>query len=111
MHELSLAGAIAGIVTRAAGGRAVTAVDIDCGALRQVVPDTLAYCWGLVVEATPLAGADLRIRQIPATLACRDCGADTVVDRLPLLRCQHCQSVNVSLTSGEEFLVRSIDVA
>jgi hydrogenase nickel incorporation protein HypA/HybF len=110
VHELALAHSISRIVTRAAAGRRVTRVAVDCGALRQVVPETLAYCWDLVVEDSPLAGAAMAVTAIPAVVECADCGATTVLDRLPILRCDTCQSVNVSLTSGEEFLVRSIDV-
>jgi hydrogenase nickel incorporation protein HypA/HybF len=110
MHELSLSRAIAGIVTRAAAGRHVRAVQVDCGALRQVVPETLAACWDLVVATTPLEGARLEVNEIPARLACADCGATTTLDRLPLMVCAACGSRDVTVTTGEEFLVHSIDV-
>ena len=48
MHELSLCNAIQGVVERARGDRAVTHVHLQVGQLRQVVPQTLEYCWTLV---------------------------------------------------------------
>jgi hydrogenase nickel incorporation protein HypA/HybF len=109
VHELSLSRAIGQIVVRAAAGRRVTRVEVDCGALRQVVPETLTRCWGLTVEGTPLAGAALVVNPIPAVVSCAVCRAETQLD-WPVLRCGECASTDVTLLSGEEFLVRSIDV-
>jgi hydrogenase nickel incorporation protein HypA/HybF len=109
VHELSLSRAIGQIATRAAAGRRVTRVEVDCGALRQVVPETLTRCWGLTVEGTALAGSELVVNPIPAVIRCAACGAETRLD-WPILRCGRCDSTEVTLLSGEEFLVRSIDV-
>ena len=43
MHELSIASAIVDTALRHAGERRVTRVDVQVGALRQVVPDSLAF--------------------------------------------------------------------
>ncbi|MCK5756142.1 MAG: hydrogenase maturation nickel metallochaperone HypA, partial [Mycobacterium sp.] len=48
MHELSLCHAIAGVVTSHAEGRPVEVVRVRVGALRQVVPDSLLFCWSIV---------------------------------------------------------------
>jgi Zn finger protein HypA/HybF involved in hydrogenase expression len=74
MHELSICSSIAAIVTEHAAGRTVDRVVLDVGWLRQVVPDTLVYSWGLVVEGTPLEGATLEVNHIPAVIECRTCG-------------------------------------
>ena len=55
MHELSLCQSIYGITDRAREGRPVVTVRLRVGALRQVVPETLKYCWGVVTDTTPLA--------------------------------------------------------
>lgn len=111
MHELSLSRSIAAIVERAAGGRPVLEVTLDVGHLRQVVPETLEYCWGLVVGGGPLDGAALRIRRIEAVVVCRDCAASTTLGGIPMIRCDGCGSAAVDVVSGEEFLVASIEVA
>lgn len=110
MHELSLCRSIVTITTRAAAGRPVARVELDVGALRQVVPETLVYCWGVVTEDSPLAGSELRVTSIPAVIDCADCGAGTTLRGVPMLICGSCGSGAVTVTSGEEFLVRSIDV-
>lgn len=110
MHELSICRAIAGIVTEHAAGRGVERVRLDVGHLRQVVPDTLMYCWEMVVADSPLAAAELDINHVPAVLYCRRCQARTEIS-MPVFRCGSCRSIEVDVTSGEELLVTSLDLA
>jgi len=110
MHELSLCRSIESIVLRAAGGRAVSVVEVDCGNLRQVVPSTLEYCWGIVVADTALAGSRLAVNHIPAVLECDDCGHKTTLDDLPIMKCESCGGQNVRVVSGEEFMVAAIQL-
>jgi len=109
MHELSICTSLAAIVERHAGGRPVTTVHLSVGQLRQVVPPTLEAAWGLVVADTPLAGSTLTIDHVPAVIRCQVCGTSTTIG-VPVFRCG-CGSTDVEVTSGEELLVRSIDVA
>ena len=109
MHELSICTAIAAIVGEHAEGRPVDRVRLDVGALRQVVPDTLTYSWGVTVEGTPLAGSVLEVREIPAVLRCSTCGADTTIT-VPVFRCP-CGSTATEVVSGEELLVTSLELA
>ncbi|MDR2453452.1 MAG: hydrogenase maturation nickel metallochaperone HypA [Bifidobacteriaceae bacterium] len=111
MHELSLCQSIYGIARRAAGGRRVTQVALDVGQLRQVVPQTLARCWQVVTAGTPLAGAELAVNHIPARAVCQDCGAGLAPGPALRLVCGGCGGHRLRIEAGEEFLVRSIDVA
>ncbi len=109
MHELSLCNAIATTVTEHAAGRPIRSVRLRIGAFRQVVPDTLRFCWSARIADTVLADSSLDIVEVPAVVECRACGtATTLVD--PLLICDACGARDVELISGEEFLIESIDV-
>jgi len=108
VHELSLSRAIADVVTENANGRSVTTVTVRIGHFRQVVPDTLRFCWDMVVDGTSLAGCRLEIEHVPAVGHCRTCGRTWQLER-PVLVCD-CGDRNVELESGDEFLVQSIDV-
>ena len=110
MHELALCTAIGGIVERHAGGRAVTTVHVDVGALRQVVPDSLVFCWDLANAGTPWSESVLEVRQLPVQIECLDCGAEAQLDS-PVLLCPACDSAAVVLRSGDQFLVTSIELA
>ena len=109
MHELALSTSIAKIVTRNADGRRVRCVQLRVGALRQVVPETLAYCWSIATRGGPLDGSVLDIEFVPAQVECDECGAWTTLGRLTW-NCQGCGGSQVHVVAGEEFLVVSIDV-
>jgi hydrogenase nickel incorporation protein HypA/HybF len=111
MHELSLCGSIYEIVDRVAAGRQVTVIHLQVGQLRQVVPDTLAFCWTLVSDQTDLAGTELEVDSVPVTFRCLDCdAAGTLTDEL-LLLCTQCGGNHVSVTTGEEFMLTSLELA
>ena len=108
VHELSICTSLQSIVADHAGGRPVRSVHIDVGHLRQVIPETLAYSWDIVVADTPLAGSKLVINYIPATLVCRTCGETTTIEA-PLFRCP-CGSTETDLTTGRELQVTTLEV-
>jgi hydrogenase nickel incorporation protein HypA/HybF len=111
MHELSLCQSIRQIVERASDGRPVEAVYLQVGQLRQVVPETLATCWALLTESTPLSGSTLAIEHVPVVLSCRDCGGRTTLADELLLACVGCGSTRTTVLSGEELLVTALDLA
>jgi hydrogenase nickel incorporation protein HypA/HybF len=109
VHELSICTSLAAIVEQHAEGRRVERVHLDVGHLRQVVPDTLAYSWDVVVTDSPLAGSVLVINHIPAVLHCRDCDGRTTID-VAVFRCS-CGSTAVDVVAGNELLVTTLDLA
>lgn len=111
MHELSLCSQIHRIVDRAADGRRVAVVHLEVGQLRQVVPDTLAYCWGLVAEGTRLAGSVLEVVSVPVTAACRACEEVSTIEHALVLVCSACGGSDLTIVTGEEFLLTSLDLA
>ncbi len=110
MHELSLCHAIASIATRHATGRPVRAIGVRVGQLRQVVPDTLVYCWSLMTEGTTLDGSVLEIESVPARIECGHCGHSQVLSAVSLA-CDECGGHDVAIVAGEEFLVTTLDLA
>lgn len=111
MHELSICQSIVRVVEGARQDRPVATVHLRVGQLRQVVPETLTYCWGLVTETTPLAGSRLEVDHIPVVLDCRACGDRTEVTHHLVLTCAACGSGDIALVTGEELEVTSLDLA
>jgi len=109
MHELSIASALVDIVLRHAGGRRVTAVEVKVGRLRQVVPDALEFAFELVARETPLEGARLELQDVPVTVRCRACDAESQVDGFPFA-CAVCGELDVEVTTGDELSVEAIEV-
>jgi hydrogenase nickel incorporation protein HypA/HybF len=111
VHELSICSSIADIATRHAAGRTVAVINVRIGQLRQIVPDTLVYCWGLVSADTMLNGSRISVESVPARIRCRSCERVTDVGELPVFVCGGCGGVDVEIASGEEFLVTSMELA
>jgi hydrogenase nickel incorporation protein HypA/HybF len=109
VHELSIASAIAAIAADHARGRRVTSVEVRVGALRQVVPDALAFAFAVASEGTALEGAELVVEQVPVSVTCRGCGGESRVSAFPVA-CGHCGSVDVEITAGDELLVEALEL-
>ncbi len=111
MHELSLCQAIAGVVKTHADGRRVDVVRVRIGALRQVVPESLAFCWEVVREYENMPDAELELECITAEVKCRACGRQSEITSAWSIWCPHCDSPDVEVLRGNEFLVTSLDVS
>lgn len=111
MHELSLCQAIAGVVKPHAAGRRVDVVRLQVGALRQVVPETLLFCWSLVRDHEDMAGAELELELVPAAVRCRSCRQRSDIESRWSVACPRCGGADVEVVAGEEFLVTSVEVS
>lgn len=111
MHELALCQAIADVVQSHADGRHVDVVRVRVGALRQVVPESLSFCWTMVRDFADMPDAELELELIGAEVRCRSCRQDSQITSRWSLLCPHCGSVDVQVLRGEEFLVTSLDVS
>jgi hydrogenase nickel incorporation protein HypA/HybF len=111
MHELSLCQAIADVVKPHADGRHVDVVRVRIGALRQVVPESLSFCWTMVRDFEDMADAELECEFVTAEVRCRSCDSDSTIASRWSLLCPQCQSADVEVLRGDEFLVTSLDVS
>ncbi|MDX6656733.1 MAG: hydrogenase nickel incorporation protein HypA/HybF [Solirubrobacteraceae bacterium] len=109
MHELSISSAVVATAVRHAKGRRVTAVQVRVGALRQVVPDSLSFYFGIVARETVCEGAALELELIAARLRCEDCETEWAAEA-PAFRCPACAGAAVSVVCGDELEVESIEV-
>jgi hydrogenase nickel incorporation protein HypA/HybF len=109
VHELSIAQAIVDIAARNAGGSRVTSVSVRVGHLRQVVPSALAFSFELCAHGTAVEGAALELQEVPVTVRCRTCGAESEPAGFPLI-CGACGELSVEVVQGEELLVESLEL-
>jgi len=112
MHELSVTQSILDITLRhaqKAQAQRVTSINLVIGQLATIVDDSVQFYWDMISEDTLAQGAQLHFRRIPAQLQCRSCQAIYALDEAELV-CPHCGSSDVSVTSGTEFFLESIEV-
>ena len=108
MHELAIARNIVELVAEAAAGRKVHRVSLEIGELSGVMPDAVAFCFPEVARGTGVEGACLEIREIAARARCAMCGGEFATPDL-LTACP-CGSVRCERLSGEELMIRSIEI-
>ena len=109
VHELSVSNAVINAAVRHAAGRRVSVVRLRVGALRQVVPESLAFCFEIVARGSICEGARLEQELVNARLHCEDCATDWVID-MPAFRCPGCHGGAAVVVAGDELLIESIDV-
>jgi hydrogenase nickel incorporation protein HypA/HybF len=88
----------------------VERIRLRIGHFRQIVPETLQYCWSLQTDRSPLERSVLDVTYVEAVISCELCAAETTLSA-PVLVCGVCGSRRVELVAGEEFLIESIDVS
>ncbi len=108
MHELSITQSLVDAVLDCTGDRTVTGVNLRIGRLSGVLPDALRFCFQLLAEGTPLAGANLRIDEPAGRATCHTCRQSFILpDTIPLCTCG---SADVEITGGRELMLASVEV-
>ena len=108
MHELGISRNIVAIVGEAAKGRRVRRVTLEIGKLSGVMRDAVEFCFDVVAQGTPAAGAVLEIREIEARARCAECAAEFALPDF-LAACV-CGSRRLALLAGEELNIKSVDL-
>jgi hydrogenase nickel incorporation protein HypA/HybF len=112
MHELAITESILNLSlshAKQADAARVTDIYLVIGRLSSVVDDSVQFYWDMISEGTLCQGSRLHFRRTPAILACLDCQQEYTLDG-ELIQCPHCNSAQVRIVSGEEFLLESIEV-
>lgn len=111
MHELSLAEQllIPVLETAAAHDAKVTVVQVEAGALQQIVPRSLITAFQAVSEGTPAEGAELRVETVPVTAKCRRCRLEFEVEDF-LFACPDCGIADVETSGGTELILTSLEL-
>jgi hydrogenase nickel incorporation protein HypA/HybF len=109
MHEMGIVMEIVDVVSEASQGAKVARVVLEIGKLSMVVPDAVRFCFDLAAQGTPLEGAELAIVETPGRAACRDCGAEVILER-PFGRCR-CGGTDLEWLAGEELKIQTVEVS
>ncbi len=91
-------------------GARVERVNLKVGKLAAVVPDSLRFCFDIIVKDGPLDGAELHIEEVPVTARCETCGHVWTIEG-PVFTCAACDSGAVKVTSGQELDIISIEIS
>ncbi len=114
MHELGIMRNVLEIVLEYSeknNVKKVQAVNLEVGALSDIVPAFAQMFFEMIAENTVADKAKINIQKVPAKIKCRSCGTETEMDINNLLyNCEKCKSPAIELISGREFRVTSMEV-
>ena len=112
MHELSLPESTLELAlrhARQAGAARVIGLHLVVGEFTPLEESSLSFYWDRITRGTTAAGSQVRVRRVPASMACVDCGA-SIDPATETWSCPACGSSRLRLTSGDECFLESIDV-
>ena len=111
MHEMAITQSVLNIALDAlekAGASRVRTIRIRMGEYSDVVPQILREYFTIAAAGTKAEGAEIEITRIPVTMRCRGCGWCGRVDKLDI-HCGACGGTDLSLVTGREFYVESLE--
>jgi len=114
LHEMGIAIQIVEIATASIPDDIenvqVEKVNLKVGKLAAIVPDSLRFCFDIVVKDTPIKGAKLVIKEIDVVARCNDCQTKWTISE-PVFSCKKCKSGSIEILSGRELDIDSIEIA
>jgi hydrogenase nickel incorporation protein HypA/HybF len=113
MHELSIAQSIVDIIRQYVPEDQIhlaRGVKVRVGQMAGIVPDSLEFCFGAIVNETALHRARLDIEETPLQSQCKDCRQIFTVEGAAFL-CPGCGSRELQILSGTELQVIEIELS
>lgn len=89
--------------------RRLIRVTVVVGALRQIVPEYLAFAYEEFSKGTIAEGSTLETRCAPVKYACAACGWRGERND-EIFRCERCGSTDVEVTGGTELYLEGMEV-
>lgn len=111
MHEMAIAQDMIREIEHqatAAGVARITAVTVEVGAQRLIVPEALQMAFAAVTEDTVAAGATLMITEIPTRARCRACGHAYSPD-IDNYTCPACGAADCEFTAGDDIILKTLE--
>ena len=115
MHETGVCRSIVETVERYAlmsHAKRVKTVNIVLGEVHDIVPEILVGAFEWMCRGTVAEGAEMRIRRVPFTVCCQECGEVFGLDchDESTWVCPACHARDYRLNTGREFSIESIEV-
>ena len=113
MHELSIALSIVDRAleeSRARGDARIEAVFLRIGPLSGVDVDALRFSFGIACEQPQISGCRLEINEVPVSMHCPNCGAETRTVSVQQLRCSQCGTPALEIIHGRELELQAMEI-
>ena len=110
MHEMSIASALMEQLLRIAEEQRaarIAEVEVHCGVMQQIVPESLRFAFEALSAGTPAAGATLRIVEEGLVAQCRSCG-ERFEAAIGNYVCPKCPVADVEIVAGRDIVLRTV---
>lgn len=113
MHEAAIAMAIIDQAVAAAARHNATRIcriEVEMGAMQQVVHDVLDMAFEAASKGTVTEGAQLELTTVKTVALCRqcDCRFEPEIEHFSFL-CPQCQRADVRIISGNQITLKSLE--
>lgn len=112
MHELAVTQNILETCLKhafAANANKIVNIKIVIGQFASILDDSVEFYWAIITNETIAQESKLEFIRIPASFNCRDCRV-IFNWKENLYNCPSCNSTQISLQSGTEFYIDSIEI-
>jgi hydrogenase nickel incorporation protein HypA/HybF len=112
MHEYSLVRALLEQVDALRRGQAadrVVAIHVTVGEFAGVEPDLFRDAYQVLVQQSPMRGAELQMERVPLEARCDVCRDEFAVERFRF-ECPGCGSRDVTVIRGQDLLLESVTI-
>jgi hydrogenase nickel incorporation protein HypA/HybF len=113
MHELSIAMSMIDMASQEAasrGGARVCALHLKLGLLSGVVKEALLFSYDVACQGTPLEGSRLVIEEVPVTVYCTSCDAESSLSSIQHFCCAVCHKPTDTVVRGKELEVIALEI-
>lgn len=112
MHELAVTEEILRLamdIAKKEDASQVTDIYLEIGKLSGIVDESVEFYWKEICKETICKDAVLHFEFVPASLLCRSCDHEFKLEH-DLIPCPQCGSMDLRIITGEEFLLKSIEL-
>jgi hydrogenase nickel incorporation protein HypA/HybF len=111
MHEYSVTKSLVDLCNQEADKnnlKKIYKITVKIGKFTGFSPDSITFYFGYLKPNTKCMDAEIMFEEVPIRIKCHDCQQESVLDE-PLFLCPHCGKTNITVMSGREFYVESIE--
>ncbi|MEO2069549.1 MAG: hydrogenase maturation nickel metallochaperone HypA [Desulfurobacteriaceae bacterium] len=114
MHETSIAFGLLQSLTSLAdkeNAKKITKVRVKIGKLSGIVIDSFVFAFDALKGDFPkLKDTELIVEEVPIRYRCNSCKTEFETDSIYFPECMKCQSIDLTLVSGEELEVVDVEI-
>ena len=112
MHELSVTESLlktASDYAQINNAKKVICLNLQIGDLSGIIDESVQFYWDIISEETICSKSKLNFEKVPAKFICQVCKTEFLMGE-DLRPCPNCESMDIKVIAGDEFLLKSIEI-